>query len=83
MTPIDAVKKLDGLMLRKQVLAEKIVEASRPIIPVLLDAGRANSAKALQELLFEFDAIAQEATDIINADPRTVLAELLRRRGVA
>ena len=82
MTPAEAVAQIDALWSRKTKLAEKIVDAARPIVPVLLDAGRANSAKALQELLFEFDAIEQEATQIVerNISPE-FLQLMLRTRG--
>jgi hypothetical protein len=46
---------------------------------VLLDAGRTNSAKALQELLFEFDANEEGARELIMSDPFAMLDELTRR----
>jgi hypothetical protein len=48
------------LVRSKAQINERIVQATRPIIPVLLDAGRAHSAEVLQALYFELDAKDQE-----------------------
>ena len=64
-------------------LQTKVVEEARRIVPVLLDAGRAHSAKALQELLFEIDALNQEMDAAIREDPAAasrVFVNALARR---
>lgn len=63
---------------QSKMLEGKIVAAARAVVPVLLDAGRTNSAKALQELLFEHDARQQEFAAFIDSDPRLAMEAILR-----
>lgn len=72
-------KKLDGLMTKTLLLHRRITEATRPLIPVLLDAGRTNSAKPLQELFFELDATEQETASLIASDPTLALLTMFGR----
>lgn len=74
-------RKIQELLHAKQALEGKITEASRAILPVLLDAGRVNSAKALQELLFEYDAKHQELTDFIMRDPIAAMDAMIKGMG--
>ncbi len=78
MSPDETVRKIDGHMRAKHMLHEKIAAAARAVLPVLLDAGRVNSAKELQELLFEMDAKDQEMVDFIAADPVGTMGALMR-----
>ncbi len=74
------------LLIAKQNILEKIALEARAVIPVLLDAGRTNSAKALQELLFEYDAKEQEFHELVMKDPaamlRSILSDVRGRTGV-
>lgn len=78
MTIQETQSKMREFAREKQALEEKIVDAARAVVPVLLDAGRTNSAKALQELLFEHDARRQEFAAFIDSDPRLAMEAILR-----
>jgi hypothetical protein len=52
---------------RRADLVDKIALAARAVVPVLLDAQRVNSARELQELLFELDALDQELAEFTKA----------------
>lgn len=54
----------------------RVASASRSIVPVLLDAGRAHSAKPLQELLFELDAKEQEMVEFTKENFAALLATI-------
>lgn len=77
MTTDEAIKQIDKLMSARGKLADKIVAASRAVVPVLLDAGRSNSAKELQELFFQYDALEQELAQFIGENPDASLAALV------
>lgn len=80
MAKSEAFKRLTEVNGRRVDVSIRIVKAARPLIPVLLDAGRGNSAKELQELFFELDAIEEETLSYIKSDPTrafTALIELL------
>jgi hypothetical protein len=59
-TPDETVKQLAKFVKRRRSVIEEIAGAARPVVPVLLDAGLNNSAKGLQELFFQLDALEQE-----------------------
>lgn len=59
-------------------LLDRIANAALAVVPVLLDAGRVNSAKELQELLFQLEALQQENDSLMKANMDAVF-ELLRR----
>jgi hypothetical protein len=77
MTPDEAFKAMAEITGRRGALIEKIGVEARAVVPVLLDAGRVNSAKPLQELLFEMDALEQEMTSLFTENHEAVLAAML------
>jgi hypothetical protein len=79
LTPEEVGKKIDGLIAKRTVELSKIATAARAVVPVLLDAGRTNSAKELQELFFQFDAIEQELHDVAMNNTSAMVSEFLRR----
>jgi hypothetical protein len=81
LTVEDSTKKIDAFMSCLHMVRMKIVTEARAVVPVLLDAQRVNSAKPLQELLFELDVIEQEMKDFVMADPRAALEALSRKLG--
>ncbi len=76
MTVEATIKALGSLRDHHEKLEKKIADAARVVIPVLLDAGRANSAKQLQELFFEYDALDQEMNEFVERNAMDVLAAL-------
>jgi hypothetical protein len=76
-TPAETMAKIRDFAASKSMLERKIAEAARAIVPVLLDAGRVNSAKELQELFFQYDAKAQEMTDLFKADPSAAIGAVM------
>lgn len=82
MTRDDVYREMKELRERDHDLKGKIVKAARPVIPVLLDAGRSNSAKELQELFFEYDAHSEAMSKFFLANGAAVIdviAESLKR----
>ena len=73
MTESEIKAATDKFLNSRRGVLEKIAIEARAVIPVLLDAGRTNSAKALQELLFQYDAAEQEFSDLMNKDPEGVV----------
>ena len=69
MTKEELEKKINDFGYRRQKLTDRIRDEARPLIPVLLDSGRMNSAKSLQELFFEYDALEQEFKELAEAYP--------------
>jgi hypothetical protein len=76
MTTEEAKKRLRGHTQRSHELLAKIAVEARAVVPVLLDSGRANSAKALQELLFQMDAMEQEIKELLLSNPEALFALL-------
>ncbi len=79
MTPEELNAKFLELHTQRLSIMQRIADAARPVIAVLLDAGRTNSAKELQELLFEFDAKSQEASEFLRANMKDMILNLLSR----
>jgi len=76
MTGHEAVDQLNILLQKRYSVQTKIAEAARPIIATLLDAGRAHSAKALQELFFELDALDEQLHEFARDNPVASLEAL-------
>ncbi len=81
MTPEEILRQIDATSARVNALHRKIADAARAIVPVLLDAQRANSAKELQELFFELDALEQSLAKIFETDKEAALAALALAMG--
>jgi hypothetical protein len=77
MTPDEITARFQAMNVRERGILDKIAVEARAVVPVLLDSGRANSAKPLQELLFELEAVAQERDQIIRDDPESTMTALL------
>lgn len=80
-TPEEIGKLMHEFMKTRLELHEKIVAATRPVIPVLLDSGRANSARPLQELFFELDAKEQEIHNLVTENIAATLEALKAKLG--
>jgi hypothetical protein len=78
-SPRDVGAAMDKFQIEQGALKNKIVVAARAVVPVLLDAGRVNSAKELQKLLFQIDAGADEMSKLLTDNPDALLAEFRRR----
>ncbi len=78
MTQNETAKKMKEIRDRQYGLQRKIVEAARPVIAVLLDAGRQNSAKELQQLFFELEAVEQEMHAFFLSNPEGIIEIMAR-----
>jgi len=65
MTPEELVTEIQKLHAREEVVRRKIVEHARSLVPVLKDAGREHSAKELDRLVYENDAIQEEIQKLV------------------
>lgn len=54
---------------RKITILEQVAAATRNVVPVMKDHNLSNTAKELERLLFELDALEQEALDAVQANP--------------
>lgn len=77
MTKDEARAEMTQFSVRRSHLQSAITTAARAVIPVLLDAGRANSAKELQELFLQLDLIDRALLDFVNSDPKTAMHGLI------
>lgn len=73
----EIVKRMQHDPVPLNALHKKIVDAARPLIPVLLDAGRTNSAKELDALFFELDAFNQEMHAFVTENMTEILAVIV------
>lgn len=78
LTTDEAYKEIGKLIGKRAALEKKIADAARTVVPVLLDAGRTHSAKPLQELFFELDALDQEMKEFVERDPSAAMAAIVR-----
>ena len=79
MTPDELVKYIDDTGVKVLLLQKKIVTAARAVIPVLLDAQRSNSAKELQELFFELDALNDGLMKSLDENPAATVEAFVRK----
>lgn len=79
MTMEEAIREVERRLSGISTINSKIADEARVIIPVLLDSGRVNSAKPLQELFFELDSKNQELIQLIEMNP-AVLLEVMKRK---
>jgi hypothetical protein len=70
----DFMIEIRKLLRQRERVLEKIALEAKPIIPVLLDHKLGNSAKSLQELMFELDATNQELMELLVKDPKKTIA---------
>ncbi len=70
--------QISQFTMRMNTISQKIVNYSRGLVPVLQDAGQINSAKELERLLFEFDAVTQEAIDFAKDNLESILEGLIK-----
>lgn len=77
MTQDEAKAEMRRLSTKRNALVGRIAEAARAVVPVLLDAGRNNSAKNLQELFFELEVCDQGMSDFVKSDPKAAMDGLL------
>jgi predicted translin family RNA/ssDNA-binding protein len=76
MTHSEVQKKIREFLQRRHDIHESVVRAARSVVPVLKDAQRIHSAKELDELLFQLDALDQELTDFCKANPVALIDSL-------
>lgn len=81
MTGEEIDKQFWNLNRKKQAIEARIVVAARAVVPVLKDAQQINSAKELDALFYELDALTQEMTDFISSGPGAIILRLLGRMG--
>lgn len=81
MTAKEAAERMRELAQKHHELNARIADAARAVVPVLLDAGRTNSAKALQELIFELDACDQEMHQFVRENVPVAIEALMRSLG--
>jgi hypothetical protein len=77
---VSGAKGSVDLIRQMQAIDSRIVDAARHVIPVLKDSGHANSARTLDELYFQRDAVFQQLTEMIAADP-SILLSMLKNSG--
>ncbi len=68
--------KLDVFQQRRYEILQRVAGAARNLIPILKDHNLSNTAGELDRLLFEYDALEQEMTKLIEADPRAFIEAL-------
>ena len=74
-------KRAAELQGRHQLSLHELVTCVRPLVSVLRDAQRENSAKELEAALFLHDAVLQEMNDFAMANLGEVLKRALNERG--
>lgn len=67
-----------ALLQRKNDMNGRIAAAARPMVAVLKDAGRLESAKQLDELYFEADALDQEFMKFVKANLHELLETMFK-----
>jgi hypothetical protein len=70
-------KLVDRGAVKRTSLMNQIVDEARVILPVLLDAGRIHSAKKLQKLFFQMDAMDEEIASEVRENPAEALQALM------
>lgn len=73
MTERDVREEFVKISQLKAAIEGKIAIEARNIVPILLDAQRVNSAKQLQELLFQLDAAVQQMNEFFKKDPERII----------
>jgi hypothetical protein len=79
LSPDEVAKRFAASQIACHAIEAKIVAAARAIVPVLLDAGRVNSAKELQELFFQLDVEEEQTRDLIAGNTGAALAAITDR----
>lgn len=70
---------INEFVVRREILFNQLLTQARPLVETLLDAGRTNSAKPLQQTLFEFDVIDQEMRELITQNKELLFERLFAR----
>lgn len=76
---IDTEAKLRVIQSKQFRALTELVEPARAAFNAMKDAKMDNSAHGLGEVLFQLDAIRQELTELIKADPTGVIEAIARR----
>jgi len=71
--------ELDKLAMRRAKLLIELIPYVRAAVNVLRDSNYPSTAKALEEVIFQLDAIDDEATKLVTQDPLAVLRAMARR----
>ncbi len=73
MTRQEAVVKVQKLDVQIREAQRAIVVCAKGLVPVLRDAGREHSAKELDRLFFELDALTDEAKSFLETNMELIL----------
>jgi len=76
LNPDEVAKRVEASRVARGAIEAKVVAAARAIVPVLLDAGRVNSAKELQELFFQLDVEEEKLKDLIQGNAKAAIMAL-------
>jgi hypothetical protein len=79
MTREEAAAEMVKFPARIASVKDKITAVARGLIPVLRDAGREHSAKELDALFFELDAIEQEMQAFVRDNLPSVMKIITER----
>ncbi len=79
MTDQEVDEFVNRVMRERMALLAKIATAAKAVVPVLLDAGKVNSAKELQEPFFLFDVNEQSLSEFIKNNPAAAIDVLMRK----
>ena len=71
--------ELDKLAMRRAKLLIELIPYVRAAVNVLRDSNCPSTAKALEEVIFQIEAIDDEATKLLIQDPLAVLRAMARR----
>ena len=79
LSPDEVAKRFQASQDARKAIEAKVIAAARAIVPVLLDAGRVNSAKELQELFFQLDVEEERVRDLITGNTEAAFVALIDR----
>jgi hypothetical protein len=78
-TNLDRMARFSELRRKHIDILEQIAQSARSLTPVLKDHNLNNTAKPLEELLFQLDANRGEQENLIKEDPDKFMASILAR----